>query len=146
MLAAALLGALLLIVAEFAALFEVHSASSAVPGRSVATGSHHSYAMALIAVGAVLLALAFARGASRIALPAIGLLGVTALLIALLGDLPDAQATGILGTASTHFVSASATPSAGLYMETAGAVLLIITSGAGLLLGRPAQAGETSAS
>jgi hypothetical protein len=63
-----------------------------------------------------------------------GVLGVVALLIALLGDLPDAQASGLVGSAATRFTTASSTPSAGLYLETLGAVVLVISAGAGLLL------------
>ncbi len=43
---------------------------------------------------------------------AIGVLGVVALLIALLGDLPDATASGLILT-SAHYVEAKSTPSAG---------------------------------
>ena len=66
------------------------------------------------------------------------MVGLVTLLIALLGDLPDAQATGLVGTPTTHFINASSTPSAGLYLETLGAVVLIATSVLGfLMLGRP---------
>ena len=60
---------------------------------------------------------------SRPALLAIGLLGVIALLIALLGDLPDAQASGIVLRAG-HYDAASSSPGLGIYLETLGAVLL----------------------
>ena len=133
-LAGALLGALLLIVAEFTTLYHVHTASSAVPGKSVGTGSNHSYAMIPIALLAVFLAVAARRGGGWMAVVGLGLVGVVALLIALLGDLPDARATGLVGSPAHGFVSATSTPSAGLYMETLGAVLLIATCGSGLLL------------
>ena len=57
-----------------------------------------------------------------------------ALLIALLGDLPDAHATGLAGSAARGYVNASSTPSAGLYLETLGAVILIATCGLGFML------------
>ena len=136
--AAGLLGALLLLVAEFTTLFDVHAATSSAAVSTVGTGSHHGYALVPIALLAALLAGAvWARG-SRPALLAIGVLGVIALLIALLGDLPDAQASGLIGSTSSHYVTASSTPSAGLYMETLGAVVLVITCVCGfLLLGPP---------
>ena len=85
-------------------------------------------------------ALVFWRLGSRPALLAVGALGVISLLIALFGDLPDAHASGLVGTATTHYEQASASPSAGLYLETLGAVLLMITCGCGfLLLGAPAK-------
>jgi hypothetical protein len=133
-----LLGAILLLVAEFTTLFEVRSAGSSTVIKSVGTGSHHTFALVPIALLAAVLAYGVWSAGSRPALLAIGLLGVISLLIALLADLPDAQATGLIGSAATHFTSASSSPSAGLYMETLGAVVLIITSVSGfLLIGSP---------
>lgn len=135
-----LLGALMMLVAEFTSLYRVHIATSSKPIQSVSGGSNHAYAIGLLAVLAAALVLAVVRGGSRPALLAIGVIGVVALLIALLGDLPDARAKGLEGSATTHYVSASATPSAGLYLETLGAVLLIMTSGLGfLMIGPPAS-------
>ena len=133
-LAAALLGAALLLVAEFTTLFVIRTSAAAGPVRSVGTGSHHTYALVPIAILAVVLAFAVWAAGSRAALVAIGLLGVIALLIALLGDLPDAQASGLIGTSAGHYLSAASTPSTGLYLETLGAVLLVITSVSGFLL------------
>ena len=130
----ALLGALLLIAAEFTTLYHVHVATSTAPVRSVGTGQNHSYAMIPIALLAVFLAVAARRGGGWVALLGVGIAGLVALLIALLGDLPDARAKGLVGSAATHFVSATSTPSAGLYLETLGAVILIATCGSGLLL------------
>lgn len=66
-----------------------------------------------------------------------GVLGVVALLIALLRDLPDAHATGLVGSAATGLRSASSSPGVGLYLETLGAVVLLITAVCGLLLLAP---------
>ncbi len=137
-LAGALLGALLLIVAEFTALYQVHTAASTTPVRSVGTGHNDSYALIPIALLAAALGIGIFRSGNRPALLAIGLIGLVALLIALLGDLPDAHATGLAGSAASRYVNASSTPSAGLYLETLGAVLLIATCVLGfLMLGRP---------
>ena len=145
-LAGALLGALLLLVAEFTTLFKVHVQTSSTPIKSVGTGSHHSYALVLIAIVVALLAVAVWRVTSRPALLAIGLLGVVALLIALLGDLPDAHASGLVGSSTTHYVDASSTPSAGLYLETLGAALLVLTCGLGFIaLGAPGAPRERQA-
>jgi hypothetical protein len=139
-LAGGLLGALLLLVAEFTTLFEVHTASSPGPIRSIGTGSHHSYAMALIAVVVGAFAIGAWRTGSRPALLAVGVLGIVSLLIALLGDLPDAHAQNLLvGSPTTHLQLANATPSAGLYMETAGAAVLIITCVCAFILLGPPQ-------
>ena len=68
------------------------------------------------------------------------MLGVAALLLALVGDLPDAQASGTIGNAASGFRGADAKPSAGLYLETLGAIVLLITGGSGLLLAAPGAA------
>ncbi len=133
-----LLGALLLVVAEFTTLFTIRTSAGAPPIPTVGTGSHHTYALVPIAALVIVLSIAVYTAVSRPALLAIGVLSVIALLIALLGDLPDAQATGLIGGGAQHYVAASASPSAGLYMETLGGVVLLITSVCGfLLLGPP---------
>jgi hypothetical protein len=136
-----LFGASLLLVAEFTTVFTIRTSAGAAPIGSVGTGSHHTYALVPIAVLVVLLSLAVFTALSRPALLAIGVLSLIALLIALLGDLPDAQASGLVGGGAQHYVAASASPSAGLYMETLGGVVLLITSVCGfLLLGPPPRA------
>jgi hypothetical protein len=132
--AVALIGALLLVVAEFTPLYTVHTASGAVPGRTISTGSHDADALLPIALLVLVLVYAVRVAGSRAALLAIGVMGVLALLITLLGDLPDAHATGLLGGGSARFVTASSRPSAGFYMETAGALLLLMACVCGLLL------------
>jgi hypothetical protein len=139
-LAGAMLGALLLLVAEFTTLFTVHAQTSSNPIKTVETGPHHSYALVLIAVVVAALAIAVWLDSSRPALLAIGLLGIVALLIALLHDLPDAHASGIAGSNATRYVAEGATPSAGLYLETLGAIVLMITCGVGFIaLGSPGR-------
>ena len=136
-LAAALLGALLLVVAEFTTLFTVHTVGVSGPIKSVGTGSHNSYGLILVAVLAVVLAWAAVSTGNRWALVALVAVGIAALLIALVGDLPDAQAKGTIGTVQSGFKSATDKPSAGLYLETLGAIVLMIAGGCGLLLGAP---------
>jgi hypothetical protein len=131
-----LLGALLLVVAEFTTLFTVHTVGASAPIKSVSTGSHNSYGLILVAVLAVVLAWAAASTGNRWALVALLAVGIAALLIALIGDLPDAQKTGTI-IASGRYVGASDKASAGLYLETAGAIVLMIAGGSGLLLGAP---------
>ncbi len=138
-LAGTLLAALLLLVAEFTTLYQVHLAGDPSPIKSVTSGSNHSYAMLVIGLGAAALGALTWRSGSRPALLAVGVLGLVALLIAVLGDLPDAHATGLEVTRAHGYETASSTPSAGLYMETLGAILLIATCGLGFLtLGAPA--------
>jgi hypothetical protein len=133
-LAGGLLGALLLVVAEFTALFAVHTQATSAPIRSVGTGAHHAYAMVPIALLAGALAYGVWRTQSRPALLSIGVLSVISLLIALVGDLPDAHANGLVGGSSGRLLLSASTPSAGFYMETLGGVVLLITCVCGFLL------------
>jgi hypothetical protein len=133
-LTAGLLGALLLLVAEFTPLLHVNTAAHTHIARTVYTGSHHSYALVPIALLAVLLAYLIWTSGSRLALLATGVLGLLTLGVALLGDLPDAHASGLVGSATTGLSGASSSPGIGLYLETLGAIVLILTAGAGLLL------------
>jgi hypothetical protein len=129
-----LVGAALLVISELIHLYEIHIASQQAPVSTVRGGSHNSYAFVPIAVLALVLAFGAARERSRIALLALAALGLTALLIALLGDLPDAQASGLL-MRDGHLVMANAKPAAGMYIESLGSIALVLAGGLGLLLG-----------
>ena len=130
----AALGALLILVSQFTALYHVHVATSSAAIKTVGTGANHAWAPIPIALLAGALAFAAYRKGSRTALVALMVLGVVTLLIALLGDLPDAHATGIVGSGASQYAEGTSTPSAGLYMETLGGVLLLISGGIGLML------------
>jgi hypothetical protein len=141
----AALGALLILVSQFTALYHVHVATSSAPVKTVGTGANHAWAPIPIALLAAMLAFAVYRKGSRTALIALVVLGVVTLLIALLGDLPDAHATGIVGSGASQYAEGTSTPSAGLYMETLGAILLLLSGGVGLLLlGAPRRRPEAS--
>src|SRR5436305_11486350 len=141
-----LLGAVLLCLAEFTTLYTISSTTSSVALQSVSTGSHDAYALIPIALVAGALAYGASVMGSRPALLALGVLGIATLLIALVGDLPDARATGTIGSSSTHFSSAAASPKVGLYLETVGAIALVIASGCGLLLGSTGSRAASPAS
>jgi hypothetical protein len=127
----ALIGAGLLIAAEFTRLYSVHLITSTSATQTVSVGSHNSYALIPIAVLAGLLALGPARAGVRTAYAALAALGVLGLAIALIGDLPDASSHGL----TTHYVLAATTPGPGLYLESLGAVLVLAAGGIGLLRG-----------
>jgi len=135
--AAGVTGALLLVAAEFTTLYEEDSAASRVPIHTVLTGRHNSYALIPVALLAILLAFGATRSANRPALLALGTLGILTVVIALVGDLPDAQASGVVGSALAGYAKAKDVPQIGLYLETLGAAVLVITCGAGLLLTHP---------
>jgi len=134
LLAAGIAGALLLLAAEFAPLLTVRTSALGAPVTTVTTSAHDSWALIPLALLALFLSVGAWRTDSRLGLLALGVVGIVTVLIALLGDLPDAQATGLVGSPSTRYSVAASSPAAGFYLETLGAVLLVIAAGAGLLL------------
>jgi hypothetical protein len=137
LLAGGMIGALLLLLAEFTPLYDQDSATSRIPLHTVQAGSHHDYALIPLGLLAAVLAAGVFRSGSagRPALLALGALGILAVLIALIGDLPAANGSGFV----RGFVKAKDVPQIGLYLETLGAALLVVTSGAGLLLTSPGR-------
>jgi len=132
-LAGAALASAMLLVAEFLPLFEVRTNARHSVVATVQSGSHHAYALIPIALLVAALAAAWRHAPSRLIALAMAILGAVALVIALARDLPDAQANGLERSGGTY-VSAAASPRAGLYLETAGAVLLLITGAGGVIL------------
>ena len=133
----------LLFAAEFVPLFEVRTSAHKGATRTVVAGSHHSYGLIPIAVLAVALAVIWGRAPGRLPAAAMVVLAAAALVIALGRDLPDAHASGIARSHGTYVVAA-ASPRAALYLETAGAVILLIAGDGGLLLGpSPARSVQT---
>lgn len=138
-----LLGAAALLTAEFTPLLRVRTiAAHPRLVRTVQTGPHHAWALIPIALAAAALAVATWRGGGRPAPGAIALLGLAALGVALIADLPDARATGVVGNPSVGLTDAQAHAAVGLYLETLGAVALLLCAAAGLLLEPRLSAGH----
>jgi hypothetical protein len=131
-----LLGALLLVVAEFTPLLDVHSSARGNPVvKTIETGSHHAFALIPIALLAAALILSARRAPrARLAWAAVGALGLVALGIALIGDLPATHSSGLIGHAGGPYTSAASKAAIGMYLETLGAILLVLTGAAGVLL------------
>jgi hypothetical protein len=118
---AALVGAVLMITAEFLDLFKVVSVSgSAIDEATRSGGENHGFALGVI--GAVSIAAIFLARSTERWLPAAGaaVLGGLALLIVLLGDLPDTSRTELT---DTHQIG-KAEPAIGLWVELAGALMV----------------------
>jgi Tryptophan-associated transmembrane protein (Trp_oprn_chp) len=130
----AAIGALLVLLAQFIPLYHVHVSTSSAPVKTVGTGANHGWAPVPIALVCFALAAAVYRHGNRTALLGLAVLGVATLLIALLGDLPDAHATGLIGSSASTYVQGVSSPGVGLYLETLGAVLLIVSGGVGFLM------------
>ena len=136
-----LAGAALLVAAEFSTLYDVRVVTAVPEGGSYAAGPHHGYAQAVIAVAVVVMAVGAALGGSRPAAVALLLLGAAALAVALLVDLPDVRETGLFGRT---YAAARAEPRAGLYLEIAGAGLVMLGGAVALASGRTSTAASRS--
>jgi hypothetical protein len=136
--AAAFIGAILLIWAEFSTLYEIKAgkADPAAVVKSTTGHAQHSFALLVLGLAALLMAYGATRRGSRPAMAALLAVGVVTLCIALIGDLPDATSTGVFGR---NFEDARAVRGAGFYLETLGAFLLVIAGSAGLFLSNPGR-------
>ncbi len=146
LMSAGLAGAVVLAVSQFLNLYGTHIRSRHLLVATATAGSEHAYALLPVAVVAAVLAYGVWRVGSRPALLGLGLLGLAALLIALLHDLPYAHRQGLWNLGG-RYVLAINRPEVGLYAETAGALLLLLTFVSGfVLLGSPqTQAPRSSA-
>jgi hypothetical protein len=129
-------GSALLAIAEFTPLIEVRTiAAHPRVVRTLQTGPHHGWAVLVIAALAALLSLQAWRTGGRAALALLAVAGLGALAVALFIDLPDVHSTGLVGSPATGLVNAQAHAAAGLYLETLGAVVLLVSAATGTLLG-----------
>jgi hypothetical protein len=129
-----LVGAGLLIAAEFSTLYEVVVVTAVPQGGSFSAGGHHGYARGVMAIGIVVMTLGAVVGGSRPAAVAVLVLAAASLAIALAVDLPDVDETGLIGRT---YDAAQAEPRSGLYLEIAGGCAALV-GGALILVARPA--------
>jgi hypothetical protein len=136
LLALACLGGVgLLAASEFVTTFEFTPPGGEALQASDAADRHH-YALLVLAVFALAaLVIALLTGAKPAAL-AIAVAGGIALLIFLIGDLPDAGKVGTLDDPQQSFIDAKAEPQLGFWLELIGAVILTVC-GAALATMRP---------
>lgn len=128
-----LAGALLLIVAEFMTLYEIRAVTAVPEGGTTSVGGHHAYALLIVGVALVPIALGAVRGGSRPAAVAVLALALVAAGIVALVDLPDLNETGLIGRT---YDEAEARPRAGFLVESLGATLVLVGAVATLLFRR----------
>jgi hypothetical protein len=125
---AASAGVICLLLASFQTVIEIKvGTTTRLPGRDTHLSGWDRHGPALLIIG--LFAAAMAVGAFRGARPAmlaLAALGLAALLIAVIGDVPDLNETGFIGEV---YEDAAAGPEAGFYLETLGGVLLLASGG-----------------
>ena len=110
------------------------------------SADQHGYATVVLAAFALIL-IAVGIGTrgqpiSEVAAVAVAVCGVVALLIFLIGDLPDVNKVGTLDDPRESFIDAKAEPQAGFWFELVGSLVLTVC-GAALATMRPDQAGAT---
>jgi hypothetical protein len=141
LLAAAAAGVICLLLATFATVIEITvGTTTKVPGHDthLSGWDRHGPALLVIALFAAAMIAGSLRGA-RPAMAALAALGLAALLIAVVGDVPDLDATGFIGEV---YEDAAAGPKAGFYLETLGGVLLLVSGG--LMVALPATSAATA--
>jgi len=125
-------GGVLLVVAEFSLIFQVDTLTSgtceelrnaAVADKCRAKGlEQHSFALILLGVFAIAMALGAARGASVPAAVALVVVGLVVVGIALFIDLPKTKADGLL---EPFYEQGRARAATGFYLELVGAGLCL---------------------
>ena len=126
-----LVGAAMLIVAEFLPLYEIRAVTAVPAGGHKSTGAHHGYALGVIGLAILPMAWGAVRGGSRPAAIAALALAAIALLVALAIDLPDLNETGLIGRT---YDQAEARPRVGFFVETLGATLALLGAAGTLVL------------
>jgi hypothetical protein len=122
-------GGALLVISELSTLYEVRVAGTV--STTISGGDQHNYALLVIGLAALVMAVGTLRG-SRPAGAAVAGLGLLSLaIIAFGGDLHDIHSTGVAGQL---YERATAGPRAGFYEETLGVALLLVSGGGTLVL------------
>jgi hypothetical protein len=132
-------GALLLALAEFLTLWEIRVITAVPEDGSSTGGSHHGYALLLVALALVPMSIGAVIGGSRPAALACLVLSLVAVVVVLAVDLPDVNETGLIGQT---YEAAEARPGAGFYLESLGAALALVGSVAVLVLGGRSERGR----
>ena len=126
---ACIASACVLFAAELMTLFEL-TPPGAEPLEEVLARDQHGNAMFVVAGFAILLTIAAVWAGSRPAALGVAVMGVIALLIFLVVDLPDAGQVGTLDDARQSFIDAEAVPQGGFWLEMLGALGLAISGAA----------------
>jgi hypothetical protein len=133
----------MLAASQFMNIFELTPPGGEAQAAIDAADQHGYATVVLAAFALILIAIGIAtRGQpiSEVAAVAVAVCGVVALLIFLIGDLPDLNNEGTLDDDRESFIDAKAEPQAGFWFELAGSLVLAVC-GVALATTRPDQAG-----
>ncbi len=126
---ACVISACVLMASELMTMFEF-TPPGGEPLQSQSSGDRHGNSMFVIAGFAIFLTIVAVWAGSRPAALGVAVMGVIALLIFLVVDLPDAGQVGTLGDARQSFIDAEAIPQSGFWLEMLGALGLALSGGA----------------
>lgn len=127
LLTAAAAGAAMLAISEVLPLYDVLLGAAGTEVRTEPGWSTHAFAMGLLALASIPM-LRGARGGARPPMVALAAIGAVALLVVLAVDLPAVRADAELREA-VAYEDAHAEAAIGFYVETLGAVLLLVAGG-----------------
>jgi hypothetical protein len=111
-----------LVAAEFLTLREIRAVTAVPAGGATSGGDHHGYALGLVGLAALPMAVGAVLGGSRPAAVALLVLGTAAAGIVLLADLPWLDDTGLIGRT---YDLAEAHPGPGFWVEAAATAALL---------------------
>jgi hypothetical protein len=135
-------GAGMLAASQFMSIFELTPPGGEAISEIDAADQHGYATVVLAAFALILIVVGLAtRGQpiSEVAAVAVAVCGVVAVLIFLIGDLPDVNKIGTLDDPTESFIDAKAEPQAGFWFELGGSLVLAVC-GAALATTRPDQA------
>ena len=127
---ACIVAAAVLFASELMVLFHLTPPGGEPLDDQVLAREQHGNALFVIATFAALATIAAVWAGSRPAALGVAVMGVMALLVFLLMDLPDAGQVGTVDDARQSFIDAEAVPQAGFWMEMLGALGLALSGGA----------------
>ena len=130
-------GCVLLVVAEFSVLYAIQVIT--VQKESTKGGENHGYALLIIAAAAAFMVYGGIVRGARPAQVGLLVLSLAAIFVVFAIDFPDVDEEGFIGEA---FERAEASPKTGFYLESLGAVLLLLSAAAALTFGRGSAASD----
>ena len=127
-------GAVLLVASQFLDLYHTKVLGTATTVAASSVGSNHAWGVLLLGILAAFFGVALALSGSRFGLLLVGLLGAISLVIALGHDLSAARSHGLSHVGASYDAVRNVV-AIGLYVEIAGALVLVFTAVLGFLLG-----------
>lgn len=138
---AAIASAVVLGISEFMTEFEVNAAGGDTL-QTLQAGDRHWYAMLIIAVFAIAMIVLHTRSGARPPVMAATAVGVLAVMIFLVVDVPKVDDVGDLDEPAAGLVTARAEPQPGFWLALVGALGLTVSAGAMAALSADASTGS----